>query len=599
MTESDLQLILDTIPTYIWFKDDQHRILKTNRAAAEATGLDADQIEGRLTQDVYPHQAEAYLAGDCELLQHDADVRDRLEVLESVDGRKRLMRVDKYKIRPDESGPFGVLVVGTDVTEVHAAQQALRRSEAKFRSLFDNSPVGMILFDRQGRIQLCNRRAGIIFGHDDRSLGEQPIGRLIPAIGKILADGETSGSDSPSPERPMDPIEFHQHETRGCRADDTKLVVELTTCEVTIDDEAMTLANVIDVTQRSETAMQLKLAVDVGNVGFWEVDLKEQSVNVSSQLLRQIGLKTPWSTVKDWRDQLHPDDVESAIATFDDYVAGRTDHYESVFRLRHGQGGYRWILSRGTRAPEEDGTTRRIVGFHIDISDQHQTRLELQRSNHDLDRFAYIASHDLKAPLRGIQNIASWIEEDLGEAVDTEVRDHLNLLKRQAQRMHLLLDDLLAYARVGRRTEDWEDVDLNRMIEELFRFMSPPESLQLQIECELEAVRTPRAPLEQVLRNLIGNAIQHGGEDNPKLVVRCMKEASMLRFRVQDFGPGIEPDHHERVFELFQSLRGNQTEGTGMGLALVRRLVEHAGGRVWLESEPGHGATFHFTWPCE
>jgi len=396
------------------------------------------------------------------------------------------------------------------------------------------------------------------------------------------------------PNEPHEGRLFH-----GVCKDGSRINVEIELTQVVVNSESLALATITDVTQRTQTAMRLKLAVEVGHVGFWEYNLDDQTVKSSKKLLEQLGMKTPWSDIQDFESRLHPDDASDAKQRIADYVeSGCQGVYESVFRLRHNDGSYRWILSRGTAVVEESGTPIRMVGFHIDITDQHRMRLELERSNRDLDQFAYVASHDLKAPLRGIRHLTSWICEELGESMQDTIRRHLEMLDGQAIRMNQLLDDLLEYARVGREPAVIEALDLNEVVENLYRFMTPPKELRLEIMGRLPCLTTARAPLEQILRNLIGNAIDHAGEGNRQIEVSSVDLDHYYQICVRDFGVGIPPQFQERVFQLFETLRPkNQIDGTGIGLAVVRRLAENAGGRAWVQSEIGKGAEFFFTWP--
>jgi PAS domain S-box-containing protein len=224
--------------------------------------------------------------------------------------------------------------------------------------------------------------------------------------------------------------------------------------------------------------------------------------------------------------------------------------------------------------------------------------LALQRSNRELDQFAYVASHDLKAPLRGIANLSQWIEEDLGDNIQETTREHLRLLRSRAQRMERLIDGVLAYSRAGRSSEAAETVSVGRLLREVIDLASPPESVQFDIADNLPTLKTHRLLLQQVFLNLITNALKYGSADEARVAVTARREGEMWEFAVSDNGPGIDPAFHDKIWEIFQTLQPRDTvEGTGIGLALVKKIVEGRGGRVWVESQVGAGATFRFTWP--
>jgi signal transduction histidine kinase len=214
-----------------------------------------------------------------------------------------------------------------------------------------------------------------------------------------------------------------------------------------------------------------------------------------------------------------------------------------------------------------------------------------------LDQFAYVASHDLKAPLRGIASLAQWIEEGLGDRVTGESREHMALLKGRVRRMEALIEGILSYSRAGRRRDRAEDIDVVALVRECIELLAPPDSPTIDVAPNLPAVRGERVALQQVLMNLIGNALKYAG-DAAHVRVDWSDEGDFVRFAVSDNGPGIAPQFHDRIWQIFQTLAPrDRVESTGIGLSVVKKLVETRGGRVDLQSEVGRGSTFFFTWP--
>lgn len=223
---------------------------------------------------------------------------------------------------------------------------------------------------------------------------------------------------------------------------------------------------------------------------------------------------------------------------------------------------------------------------------------ELERSNRELDQFAYVASHDLKAPLRAILNLASWLNEDAAEQLPQSSKEHLQKLYRRAQRMERLLDDLLTYSRVGRRDGAVEMVQVESLLQDVVYLLAPPPDFQIRIGA-MPTIYTSRTQLELIFRNLIGNAIKHhDGHTAGRVEIEASCGEELIEFSVHDNGPGIDPQYHERIFGMFQTLMPrDDVEGSGMGLAIVKKAVEHRGGQIKIESQLGHGTTFCFTWP--
>ena len=222
---------------------------------------------------------------------------------------------------------------------------------------------------------------------------------------------------------------------------------------------------------------------------------------------------------------------------------------------------------------------------------------ELERSNKELDDFAYVASHDLKAPLRGISHLVSWINEDAGDVLPEKSRGHLVKMQSRVDRLERLLEDLLDYSRAGRVNGDVAATDTAALVRSAFFLFDPPDGFQLNVAESLPTFKTHRVPLEQVFRNLIQNAIKHHDRADGCIEVSSQDVGEFVEFTVSDDGPGIELQFHEKVFSMFQTLKPrDQAEGSGMGLAVVRKTIESQGGKIQIASA-GRGTTFRFTWP--
>ena len=223
----------------------------------------------------------------------------------------------------------------------------------------------------------------------------------------------------------------------------------------------------------------------------------------------------------------------------------------------------------------------------------------LSRSNRDLEDFAYVASHDLKAPLTGINSAAEWLEEDLRDSLSDESRKILGLMRNRIKRMERLLNDLLTYSRVGRTDMAISETNVTAMLERILEVLDPPAHITVRVEGELPVIVTASAQLEQVLRNLIQNAVKHHDKSSGEVVLSGRRVGDFVEFLVRDDGPGILPEFHDKIFQLFQTLkRRDEVEGSGMGLAVVKKLVEQQNTRITVHSRgDGTGAEFRFQWP--
>lgn len=244
------------------------------------------------------------------------------------------------------------------------------------------------------------------------------------------------------------------------------------------------------------------------------------------------------------------------------------------------------------------GVLRDITQRKAQEAEREQLIKALARSNQELDQFAYVASHDLKAPLRGIANLSQWIEEDLGETLKGDNKDQMELLRGRVHRMEALIDGILQYSRAGRVKAKPEVVDTGALVREAIELMAPPESTRIEIADNMPEVKAEKVPLQQVFMNLLGNAIKHAGSAEPRVLVSWEDAGPFYEFSVTDNGQGIAPQYHERIFGIFQTLEArDRVEGTGIGLSVVQKIVDAKGGRVWVESDVGQGARFKFLWP--
>lgn len=225
---------------------------------------------------------------------------------------------------------------------------------------------------------------------------------------------------------------------------------------------------------------------------------------------------------------------------------------------------------------------------------------ETEAVNKELDEFAYVASHDLKAPLRVIDNASRWLEEDLAEHLTPETRDNMNLLRGRVRRMEKLLDDLLEYSRVGRKFDDryQEIVSGTELTDNIVEMLAPPEGFTLAVSPNFAGISVARMPLQQILMNLIGNAIKHHDKKVGRIDLTVEDEGEFLVFAVKDDGPGIPKEYHDKIFKMFQTLKPrDQVEGSGMGLAIIKKHLDYYGGTIEVDSDEGKGSTFRFTWP--
>lgn len=302
-------------------------------------------------------------------------------------------------------------------------------------------------------------------------------------------------------------------------------------------------------------------------------------------------------------DVIDPESLPHCMDIFQRIMKGEeVREVEAVFRSKDGR---KIVVEGNLNCRYKEGQPVSTRGIFRDITErreaeQKQTKLlkEIAQANRELKDFAYVVSHDLKAPLRAISSLAGWIATDYGDQLGEEGKEQITLLLGRVKRMHNLIDGVLQYSRVGRIREEKLEVSIQELIDLILQSLAPPEDITIRIETPLPTLLTEKTRMEQVFQNLIGNAIKYMNRQEGEIRIGCVPEEDRYLFYVADNGPGIDPKHFERIFQLFQTLAArDEVESTGVGLSVVKKIVEMYGGNIWVESEPDQGASFFFTVP--
>ncbi|MBI5559291.1 MAG: PAS domain S-box protein [Deltaproteobacteria bacterium] len=257
------------------------------------------------------------------------------------------------------------------------------------------------------------------------------------------------------------------------------------------------------------------------------------------------------------------------------------------------------LITKSAKGPPD------MVCVARDLTEQKQAQHDLavynkklELSNRELDKFAYVVSHDLKAPLRAIANLSQWIEEDLGNSIPDNIRSHLAMLRGRVQRMESLILGILEYARVGRIGAKKEPVDVQELIADIIDSMPVPEGFLIEISPGMPTLVTSRTQMTQVFANLIDNAVKYCKREDGRVAITAHDQGDFFEFAVIDNGPGIAPQYHEKIFEIFQTLvPRDEFESTGVGLTVVKKILTEQNCGIKVESDGSQGAAFRFTWP--
>lgn len=250
-------------------------------------------------------------------------------------------------------------------------------------------------------------------------------------------------------------------------------------------------------------------------------------------------------------------------------------------------------IAEHARAEEEI----RRLNAELETRVQQRTA-QLEEANEELKSFAYIVSHDLKAPLRSITQLITWLVEDCAVGLNDQGKEYMNLLRHRVQRMNNLINGVLEYSRIERVSRAAESIDLAQLLAEVLDTLAPPPSITITLPESLPIIHGDRIRVAQVFQNLIGNAIKFLDKPHGNITVDCADDGDRWTFTVTDNGPGIDPKQHEKIFQIFQTLHSrDEVESTGIGLTIVKKIIESSGGSIWVTSAVGQGTSFVFTLP--
>ena len=623
----DLYLIIDSIADGVYGLDPNGRLVFANRAAAAMLGYDPIELVGRVPHQVMHHtraDGTPYPADDCPLFHASLEGRE-LQVDEDLfwrrDGTSFPVQYESHPLR--RNGVLvGFLVTFRDlsarkkneerVRDLLRDQFALAKAEfqhAQLRDVLKQLPA-VVCVTRGPRhlIEVVNEQFNELVG--DVDVVGMPLAEVLPAIHEQVRAAMTLAYDTGDAQRGQElavavqtpdgvHTKFFDYIFQPLR-DESGFVYGLMTHAVDVTAEVLSRRALETRTQELEgVAARLQMAAEAGRLGTWEWALPERRVIWSPEIERIHGLElgTFAGTFEAYAADFHPEDRDMVLAKVEDTISNRAPYF-AEYRIIRPDGEVRWIEARGQMFLGSNGEPERVVGICMDITARKEAEGLLRRTNAELDAFAYAASHDLRAPLRGIANLAQWIEEDLSttSGLKSDTREMLALMRTRMHRMEALIEGILQYSRAGRVDMKVERVDTRQLVQEVIDLLSPAGAV-FEVG-ELPTIATPLLPLQQVFMNLIGNALKYANRPDPVVRIEARETGSFYEFSVADNGPGIPPEYQNKVWGIFQTLEArDRVEGTGIGLSLVKKLVEANGGRAWVESMPGEGATFRFQWP--
>ncbi len=494
-----------------------------------------------------------------------------------------------------------------------------RKAEDRFRLVVESAPNAIILVDSTGIIRLVNAQVERYFGYNRDELLGKKIEMLVPKENAVDHTALRSSFFSHPDIRSMG----KGRDLFGLRKDGSKIPIEVGLNPIHFEEEMLVLASIIDIAERKQTEEALKdseqrltLALDSSQMGAWDLDLIHDTAVRSlkhDQIFGYDSLLPRWGA-EIFMKHIVPEDRDQVQKKFQEAFTAGNLYFEC--RIIRPDKSVRWIAAQGRAYRNEEGTPVRMMGVVSDITDRKRAEeaarqlnadlakqsAQLEAANKELEAFSYSVSHDLRAPLRHISGFVELLERNIQSTLDEKSRKHLKTISESALHMGQLIDDLLVFSKMGRAEMMKSRVDLKLLIEGLVRD-SAVETVGRSVEWkigQLPVVQGDPSMLRMVFVNLLSNSVKYTRtREHARIEISEQpgKNGDCV-IAVKDNGVGFDPKYGHKLFGVFQRLHGSdEFEGTGIGLATVRRIVHRHGGTTWAEGEPDNGATIYCTLP--
>jgi PAS domain S-box-containing protein len=604
ISDEKFRIISTNIPDHILLQDNDLRYTWVHNPQL---GLTVEEMIGKTDFELTNFDDAVKLTNlKREVLQTGISQYVNLSLIDKT-GNRNYFEGSLIPLRNSRDNIEGLIGFFKNVTERINVENELSRTRNYLEQLINYANAPIIVWNPSSEIVLFNKAFERLTGYEGIEVLGEKLDFLFPGKSmdksKDMIRQTQNGNFWESIEIPI-----------LCKNGDTKIVLWNSANIYEKDNKTLisTIAQGNDITSRkkvendlTESQRKLGLALENGNIGVWEYDIEKDILTLDERMKKIFGVGArPFDgSFKSFEKFVMEEDLRQMRDAFNRTIEkGRT--FETVIRTNTRSRSKTFITLKGRRYSDENEPTR-LIGVGFDITEMQKgseralfkLNTELARSNKELEQFAYVASHDLQEPLRMVSSFTQMLAQRYGDKLDENANEYIHYAVDGSKRMYDLINGLLAYSRVNTKGKEFEAIDLTDVLGEVQR------NLRLSIEKSGAVIMVDDMPvinadgnqMMQLFQNLIANGIKFSNS-TPKIKITSKEYTHHYLFSVKDEGVGIEPQYFERIFQIFQRLLPrDEYEGTGIGLAICKRIVERHGGHIWVESEPGKGSTFWFT----
>lgn len=600
---SELKGVFENIVDAYVLMDLWGKVLKMNDAAVKLLGYDSGKESFNLLEIASPSEKSRVIKSFQTLLEKGSITNFETNIITKKKVRK-LVHVNGSIIYDENNKPIAAQGIVRDITKEKEKEEQIIESENRLSTLILNLESGILLEDENRKIALTNTKFCELFN--------------IPAAPEVLKGEDCSNAAEQSKMLFKNPEKFVKRIEELLR--DKKVVIG---DELVMVNEKILERDFIPIFKNKTYKGHLWTYRDVSlkrqyrksleaqrqkyrgiianmNLGLLEVDNNDQILMANQSFEKMSGYEE-----KELIDKKASETFllrESAETIKEEVIKrqkGESNSYEIKVENKLGESRH-WLIS-GAPNYNLKGEVIGSIGIHLDITEQKNLEFqkenllsELAKSNNELQEYAHIVSHDLKSPLRSINALINWIKEDNTGKLDEVTLQNFSHIEATLEKMEQLISDILNYSSIGAETTEKQDVNTNDLVKELKQILYIPEHISLEIKNELPVIKGDKTKLQQLFQNLISNAVKFIDKEKGLIEIAVLDKKSFYQFSIKDNGIGIEPKYHDKIFKIFHSLNKSK-ESTGIGLSIVKKIVDLHEGDIWLESKPGLGTTFSFT----